>query len=99
MIGLYRTAAIASGKNASAMAFAAQIASYIKEKTSVEVRVAIPIGGNPNRVAWSVLYENLGAMEKHMGALLGDSKYIEMIAKGSDNFIAGSVHDEIWRAL
>jgi len=26
-----------------------------------------------------------------------DQKYMELIAKSADNFIAGSLHDEIWR--
>jgi hypothetical protein len=28
-----------------------------------------------------------------------DQKYMEMIARAADNFIAGSVQDEIWRQL
>jgi hypothetical protein len=32
-----------------------------------------------------------------MAKLMSDPKYMEMVAKAADNFIAGSVNDEIWR--
>jgi hypothetical protein len=99
MIAFYRTASIAPGKIGSALAFAKEIAAFIKAKEGLEVAVALPVGGNPNRIGWSTRYENLGDMEARMGRLQADPKYAEMVAKGADNFIAGSVHDEIWRSL
>jgi hypothetical protein len=99
MIAFYRSASIAQGKVGSALAFSREIAAYIKDKTGVEVHVAVPIGGNPNRVGWSARYENLGALETQQVKLMSDPKYMELVAKGSDNFIPGSVRDEIWRGL
>jgi hypothetical protein len=63
------------------------------------VTVAMPVGGNPNRISWHVRYDNLAALEDTQGKLLQDKKYLDMIASSADCFIAGSVHDEIWRLL
>ena len=99
MITLYRSASIAPGKNASTYAFAHEMAAYVKDKTGSTVKVAVPVGGNPNRIVWSLQYDNLGALETQQTKLMADTKYMDMVAKGSDNFIPGSVHDEIWRAI
>ena len=99
MIGWYRTAKIAPGKIPSSIAFAKEIAAFVKSKTGVEVRVAMPMAGNPSRIGWSAQYESLAALEKAQASFVTDSKYMEMVVKSSDNFIAGSLHDEIWRIL
>jgi hypothetical protein len=99
MIAFYRNAAIAPGKVGSAIAFAMQIVAYVKDKHGVELSIAMPLAGNPNRVGWAARYENLAAFEAKMTVINGDPHYRELVAKGSENFIAGSVHDEIWRSL
>jgi hypothetical protein len=73
--------------------------AYIKENNGTDVVVAMPVGGNPNRIGWSASYESLGEMEGKMAKLMADPKYMEMGAKGSENFIAGSWGDEIWRTI
>ena len=97
MFTWYRTASIAPGRVAKTMAFATEISAYVKEKTGVEVRVAVPVSGNPNRVGWSSRYDSLAKFEATMAKLMGDPKYMETVAKNADNFVAGSVHDEFWR--
>lgn len=97
MFTWYRTASIAPGRVAKTMAFANEISAYVKKKTGVEVHVGMPVSGNPNRIGWSARYENLAAFETTMAKLMSDPKYMEMVAKSADNFIAGSVHDEFWR--
>ena len=99
MIAFYRNAAIATGKLGSAIAFAQQIVAYVKYKHGVELSLAMPMAGNPNRIGWAARYENLAAFEAKMTAITSDPHYREMAAKGSDNFIAGTIHDEIWRTL
>lgn len=99
MIAFYRHAAINPGQIGSAVAFAQQIAAYVKDKHGVELSVAMPVAGNPNRIGWSARYENLAAFEAKMTAITSDAHYKELAAKGSQNFIAGTVHDEIWRTL
>jgi hypothetical protein len=99
MISFYRSACIAPGKTPSALAFAHEVAAYAKTLTGVDLKVGVPVGGNPSRVGWSSQYENLAAMEAAMAKLSGDAKYWEMVGRGADNFVAGSLHDEIWRSV
>jgi hypothetical protein len=99
MIHFFRTAAIAPGKQMSAMAFAREISAYLKSQHGLELAVSTPIGGNPNRVGWAVTYENLAAYEASSARMMADPGYHEVLLKGSENFIAGSVHDELWRAV
>jgi hypothetical protein len=99
MIAFYRSACIAPGKGGSALTFAREIAAYLKATYGTDVQVGIPIGGNPNRVGWSVRYDSLAALETIQTRLLADVKYMDMVARAADNFMAGSVHDEIWRIL
>jgi hypothetical protein len=68
MVTLYRTVSIASGKTVSALAFARKIAGYVTQKIGVEVHVAVPVGGNPNRIGFSARYENLAAVVFHFSA-------------------------------
>jgi hypothetical protein len=99
MINFQRSGSIAPGKTAAALSFAREVTAYIKTKTGDEVKVGMPIGGNPNRICWFVKYENLAALEDTQGKLLQDQKYMELIAGSAANFIAGSMHDDIWRVL
>ena len=99
MITFYRSADIAPGKVPNALAFAHEIARHIEKTTGQVLHVGVPIGGNPNRVGWSTSYESLAALETQQTKMLADKKYWEMVAKGADNFIAGSIRDEMWRSV
>jgi hypothetical protein len=99
MIYFYRSASIAPGKLSSSLTFAKEIVGYLKEKIGIDVTIAMPIGGNPNRIGWASHYENLAAYEATMTKMLSDPKYMELVGKAADNFIAGSVRDELWRSL
>jgi hypothetical protein len=99
MIHVFRTAAIAPGKQASAMAFAREVTAFLASHHGLKLTVNTPIGGNPNRVGWALTYENLAAYEAASARMMTDPQYHELLLKGSENFIAGSIHDEIWRAV
>ena len=99
MIYFHRSASIAPGKAIAAMSFAREIAGYIKSKTGLDVKIGMPIGGNPNPIGWYVQYEDLAVLEDTHSKLLQDQRYMEMIGRSSETFIAGSVHDDIWRLL
>lgn len=96
MIIFVRTAAIAPGKQASAMNFAREIAAHLKKTQDVQLEVLRPIGGNPARIAWSTRYKDLAALEATNTKLATDKAYWELVGKNSDCFIAGSVNDAIW---
>lgn len=99
MIEFYRSAVIAPGKLASTVAFAKEVAAHITRTTGTEVSVALPVGGNPSRIAWSTRHDSLADFDAMMMALMADPAYAELVGKSVDNFIAGSVHDDIWRVI
>jgi len=98
-MALYRSASVLPGRLSNSVVFAKQVAAYFKDTVGVEISVAMPVGGNPSRNGSATRYENLGALEATLGKLMADPKYMEMVAKGGENFIAGSMHDEIWREI
>ena len=99
MIAFSRVASIAPGQTASALNLAKEVAAYAKSAVGVDIKISMPIGGNPNRIRWATQYENLAALEVVANKLLNDAKYMELIGKTKDVVIPGSVFDEIWREL
>ena len=53
MIAFVRVASVKPGKQVAAMAFAKDIAGFLKSSHHLDVEVLRPIGGNPQRIAWS----------------------------------------------
>jgi hypothetical protein len=99
MIAFVRVVSVKPGKTAAAMAFAKDIAAYIKTVYGVDLEVLRPIGGNPQRVAWSGRYANLADFEAFNGKLLGDAKYWEKVNTAAEHFVAGSFFDSIWQTV
>jgi hypothetical protein len=99
MISFVRVAGVAPGKTAAAIGFAHEMAAYMKSTYGVELEVLRPIGGNPQRVAWSARYADLAALEAVNTKTLADKQYWAMVGKASDNFVAGSMRDTIWQTL
>lgn len=99
MIVLHRSASIASGKGAQAMAFAQEVAKYLTSKYKLDIQVMLPIGGNPQRIAWVSRYKDMAAIDALFAKALADTKYQELAAKGSAHFIQGSMVDSFWRTI
>ncbi len=99
MIEFHRSAVIAPGKLASTLVFAKKVAAHITTTTGTEVSIALPVGGNPSRIAWSTRHDSLADFDAVMMALMADPAYAELMTKNADNFIPGSVHDDIWRTI
>lgn len=99
MIRFVRAASIAPGKLGDSVVFAKQIVDYIGKNFGVKLEVMLPIGGNPNRIAWRTEYANLAALEDFTTRSAADPKYMELVKSGATNFIAGSVNDSIWRTI
>jgi len=99
MIAFFRTAGIAPGKNANMLAFSNEIVAYIKEAHKFDVEVLLPVGGNPQRIGWTSRHKDLATFDELSLKLVADQKYWEIVNKYVDCFVAGSVHDEIWRTL
>ena len=99
MIRFIRIGSVAPGKLGDALAFAKQITEYIGKNYGQKLEVMMPIGGNPNRIAWRTEYANLAALEEFMTKTTSDPKYAELVKGGGMNFVAGSLNDSIWKTL
>jgi hypothetical protein len=83
MIAFVRTAHIKPGKTGDTMKFAHAMGAFIKGSYGVEVELLRPIGGNPQRLAWSSRYADLAAMEAFNNKLLADAHLpLQSIALG-----------------
>ena len=98
MISFVRTGSIAPGKGAQAFAFAQKIVAYWESNYDQHIDLLRPIGGNPNRIAFTSSYKDLAAFEKVLDKSSVDQKYMELLASGADCWIPGSLVDEMWRS-
>jgi hypothetical protein len=85
MITFVRTGAIAPGKAPGAIAFAQKIVAYWKD--------------NYDRITFVSRYKDLAEFDATALRSTTDAKYMELLATAADLFIAGSIHDEIWRRM
>ena len=70
MIRFVRSACVAPGKFGDALAFAWQISEFVSKHYGVKLEIMLPVGGNPQRIAWRAEYSNLGAMDEFQSKLL-----------------------------
>jgi hypothetical protein len=99
MITFVRTGAIAPGKAPGAIAFAQKIVAYWKANYDQEIEIHRPVAGNPSRISFVGRYKDLADFDAAATRSMADPKYMELVATAADLFIAGSIHDEIWRSI
>ena len=99
MITFVRTGAIAPGKGVAAFAFSQKVVAYWRDHYDREIDILRPVAGNPNRVSFVGRYKDLAEFDSFATKSLADAKYLELLGTGADLFIAGSMHDEIWRSV
>ena len=97
MIAFVRVASVKPGKQVAAMTFAKEIAGFLKGSYHLDLEVLRPVGGNPQRIAWSTRYADMAAMETTTTRMLADPKYWELVNGAAECFIAGSMRDAIWQ--
>jgi hypothetical protein len=97
MIAFVRVAGIKPGKQGAAMAFAKEVTAFLKQSYHLDLEVLRPVGGNPQRLAWSTRYADLAAFESITNKFLADPKYWELLNTASECFIPGSIRDDIWQ--
>jgi len=98
MISFHRTACIKAGMMVEAMAVAIEFVGCVKRVADVDLRVEVPVGGNPWRIRWSFQYPDLAAMESAGIALMADPTYLALLAKIAEYVISGASTDEVWRS-
>jgi hypothetical protein len=99
MITQVRVVSIAPGKLSPIMSWGKEVCEYCKSRAGIEVKMGLPIGGNPNRLFFISQYESLASLEKLWGKLLSDPQYLALLGRAAEYVIAGSVHDEIVQSL
>jgi hypothetical protein len=99
MITFVRTAVVAPGKMAEIMAFNQQALKLIKDKYGVDVHVSIPIGGNPNRIAWTASHPSLAEFDSLSVKIMADADYQKLLDAHVGTVLPGSLHDELWRSV
>jgi len=99
MIAFVRVACVKPGKQGAAMAFAKEISAFLKSSYQLDAEVLRPVGGNPQRIAWSVRYPDMAAMETVTNRMLADPKYWELVNGASECFIGGATRDAIWQTV
>ena len=99
MIIVRRSVTVAPGALAAAISFANEVVALIKATNGVDVKIAVPVGGNAARIAFIANYENLAQYETASLKLLGSEKYMELIKKVAGLVVPDTLHDEIWRTL
>jgi hypothetical protein len=99
MITFVRTASVAPGKLADAIAFNQQVTKLAKDKYFLDVHASTPIGGNPGRMAWTTSYPSLAEFDAMSIKLNADADYQKLIAANVATLVPGSVHDELWRRI
>ena len=104
MIHHRRTLQIAPGRQADAVALAHEWVAIWKEAAGVDVRVSVVATGTLGRLCRSSDYESMGAWEAAQAKVSGSPKGKALMAKamqerhdGMNRFVAGTMHDEIWR--
>lgn len=97
MIAFVRVACVKPGKQGAAMTFAKEMSAFLKGSYHLDMEVLRPVGGNPQRIAWSTRYADMAAMETTTTKMLADSKYWELVNGASECFIGGATRDAIWQ--
>ena len=99
MISFHRTAGIKSGMLLSALGVAKEFVPVVKKVAGVDVRVELPIGGNPWRIRWTIQYADLNAMEVANAKLMANADYQALLGKIAEYVISGASVDEVWKVL
>ena len=99
MITFVRTRSIAPGKAAESRAFSEQVTKLVKDKFGVELRASVPIGGNPDRIAFVSTYPSMAELEATATKLVADADYQKLLAANAQTFLPGSTDDELWMSV
>ena len=83
-----RTVVIDRGKREEALAFVAEVSSYVEEHFGTAVTWGLQLGGTLGKIYWYADYENLAAYERVLGQTMADEAYLKLVEPGGDLFVA-----------
>jgi hypothetical protein len=99
MITAARIAQSVPGKQAEAVAFAKEVAAYLKSKHGLEMELKMQIAGPVGRIGWLAVFNSLADYETAWNKILADEGYHKIVAKAHGIFNPGHTHDSLWRSL
>jgi hypothetical protein len=99
MITAARVAQSMPGKQAEAIAFAKEIATYLKSKHGVEMQLKMQIAGPVGRISWIADFKNLADYETTLNKILADEGYHKLTSKAHGILNPGHSHDTLWRSI
>ena len=104
MIHFRRTHQISPGRQADAVARAHEWVAIWKEAAGIDIRVSVVTTGTLGRLCASADFESMGAHEEANAKVNAHPDNIALMAKGhqegrdgTNPFVPGTAHDEIWR--
>ena len=96
MVRLIRSMEARLGLFPQAVAFAREIAGYVKGKYGVEPKV---FADSKGVVFWIVDYKDYAEFGEVRSKIASDEGYWEIVAKSEDLFITGTLVDEVVTAI
>ena len=100
MIRWIRTAQIAGGNPMPAIAWAKEMADYVKKYEGFSsIDVFTDAFGDVGTIRWIVDYEDFASFEKVQNQIMTDPGFFEKTAKVSELFIEGKTHDTIMSSV
>ena len=76
-----------------------ELRAQVKATAGLEMKIAVPIGGKPSRVAFMSTHENLAEFDTLTKKLLTDQEYQELLKKGAGIVVPDTQFDELWFTL
>ncbi|HLW92594.1 MAG TPA: hypothetical protein VKS78_15020 [Roseiarcus sp.] len=98
MITAVRSVQATPGKFTEAMAFAKEIAAYIKSKHGLELEIKTQVAGAVGRIAWVANYDSLAAYEATWNKINADPDIHKLTTKVVGVVVPGHSHDSLWRS-
>lgn len=97
MIRFVRTVHIQPGRLRPVMRGLLAIAQHVKATHGIDVQVAMPIGGNPNRISTMTKLRDMAAVETTLATLMADEVYTRLVEEIAPHLTSDGTHDEVWK--
>ena len=99
MVRWTRCARIKYGNFNQGVQWAKEVAGFVNKKCKIQVSVYMDSFGEFATIRWFCDYKDLATMEKVAGQLLVDKEYLQIVGKGTEFLVPGSVFDTVMRAI
>ncbi len=99
MISWFRTYQSKIGKMPELIALSEEAAKYLESTHGLKVEIYTQLGGDPLKIGLLGRYDDLGAVDKLNQKIANDSGWAQLMSRGEELAVEGSVQDEWWQQL